>query len=235
MYYFTELRHTAQYVDFQEKSQVMSMRKDGIATREKILDGARELILKRGYSGMKIDHVLEHVGITKGAFFHHFKTKDELAKALLRRYAGQDALIYAETRAQAEKLSDDPLQQILIFIRLFEDMFSGLTEPDPGCLLASYVYELQQFDAETRDLLRETFARWRTLLQEKFELIIRKYPPKNPVSPSQLADGFTVVLEGAFITGKAMNEARLVTEQLRLYRNYIELLFAAPAQMRAAA
>jgi TetR/AcrR family transcriptional repressor of nem operon len=209
------------------------MRKDGIATREKILDGARELILERGYSGTKIDHVLEHVGITKGAFFHHFKTKDELAKALLRRYASQDAQVYAETREQAEKLSDDPLQQILIFIRLFEDMFSELTEPYPGCLLASYLYELQQFDDETRDLLHDTFARWRTLLQEKFEAIVKKYPPKIPVSPSQLADGFTVVLEGAFITGKAMNEARLVTEQLRLYRNYIELLFAAPAKAAA--
>ena len=211
------------------------MRKDGIATREKILDGAQELILDLGYSGMKVDHVLEHVGITKGAFFHHFKTKDDLAKALLRRYNSKDALIYAETRDRAEKLSDDPLQQIIIFIRLFEDMFSELTEPYPGCLLASYLYELQQFDDETRGMLHEAFARWRTLLQEKFELIIKKYPPKNPVSASQLADGFTVVLEGAFITGKAMNEAKLVTEQLRLYRNYIELLFAAPAQMRAAA
>lgn len=208
------------------------MRKDGIATREKILDGARELFLKLGYSGMKVDHVLEHVGITKGAFFHHFKTKDDLAKALLQRYASQDALIYAETRDRAEKLSDDPLQQILIFIRLFEDMFSEMTEPYPGCLLASYLYELQQFDDETRSLLHQTFARWRTLLQEKFILIIEKYPPRNPVSASQLADGFTVVLEGAFITGKAMNEAKLVTQQLRLYRNYIELLFAAPAAAR---
>lgn len=211
------------------------MRKDGIATREKILDGALELVLKQGYSGMKVDHVLEHVGITKGAFFHHFKTKDDLAKALLQRYANTDAQVYAETRDQAEKLSDDPLQQILIFIRLFEDMFSELTEPYPGCLLASYLYELQQFDNETRNLLHQTFARWRTLLQEKFTLIIQKYQPKNPVSASQLADAFTVVLEGAFITGKAMNEAKLVTQQLRLYRNYIELLFDAPAAMRAAA
>jgi len=63
---------------------------------------------------------------------------------------------------------------------------------------------------------------------------VKKYPPRNPVSPSKLADGFTVVLKGAFILAKAMNDARMASEQLRLYRNYIELLFAAPAQMRAA-
>jgi TetR/AcrR family transcriptional repressor of nem operon len=203
------------------------MRKDGIATREKILDAAQGLMLQRGYAGMTVDHVLERVGITKGAFFHHFKSKDELARSLLERFAERDVQIYAETRAQAEKLSDDPLQQILIFVRLFEDMFADMTEPYPGCLFASYLYELQLFGEDTRAIIRGSFARWRKLLQEKFDAIIRQYPPKNAVSAAALADAFTVVLEGAFITGKAMNEPGVVGEQLRLYRNYIELLFGA--------
>jgi TetR/AcrR family transcriptional repressor of nem operon len=211
------------------------MRKDGIATRERILDAAQVLMLERGYAGMTVDHVLERVGITKGAFFHHFKTKDDLARSLLERFAENDVRIYEETRAQAEKLSDDPLQQILIFVRLFEDMFANLEEPYPGCLFASYLYELQLFGGDTRQIIRDSFARWRTLLQEKFDAIIHRYPPQNDVSAAALADAFTVVLEGAFITGKAMNEPGVVGEQLRLYRNYIELLFAAPAAMRAAA
>ena len=201
------------------------MRKDGVATREKILDAAQDLILDRGYVGMTVEHVLDRVGITKGAFFHHFKTKDDLAKALLQRFADRDARIYNETRERAEKLSDDPLQQMLIFIRLFEDMFGELKEPYPGCLFASYLYELQQFDDETRDLIRESFVKWRELLKEKFEAIARKYPPQTKVDAASLADAFTVVLEGAFITGKALNQPEVVSEQLRLFRNYVELLF----------
>jgi len=201
------------------------MRKDGIATREKILDAAQNLILDRGYVGMTVEHVLAQVGITKGAFFHHFKTKDDLAKALLRRFADKDTRIYSEARERAEKLSDDPLQQMLIFIRLFEEMFEGLTEPYPGCLFASYIYELQQFDDQTRRLIRDSFTKWRELLKEKFEAIARKYPPQTEVSSDSLADAFTVVLEGAFITGKAMDEPGVVSEQLRHFRNYVELLF----------
>jgi TetR/AcrR family transcriptional repressor of nem operon len=201
------------------------MRKDGIATREKILDAAQDLILDRGYVGMTVEHVLAQVGITKGAFFHHFKTKDDLAKALLRRFADKDTRIYSEARERAEKLSDDPLQQMLIFIRLFEEMFEGLTEPYPGCLFASYIYELQQFDDQTRRLIRDSFTKWRELLKEKFEAIARKYPPQTQVSSASLADAFTVVLEGAFITGKAMDEPGVVSEQLRHFRNYVELLF----------
>ncbi len=202
-----------------------AMRKDGAATREKILDAAQELILERGYVGMTVEHVLDRVGITKGAFFHHFKTKDDLAKALLRRFADKDARIYSETRERAEKLSDDPLQQMLIFIRLFEEMFESLREPYPGCLFASYIYELQQFDDETRGLIEESFRKWRELLKEKFEAIARKYPPRAKIEAASLADAFTVVLEGAFITGKAMNEPAVISEQLRHFRNYVELLF----------
>jgi len=202
------------------------MRKDGTATRAKILDAAQDLILKRGYSGTTIDTVLGATGITKGAFFYHFKSKDELAQALLQRFAEQDAAIYERTRTRAEKLSSDPLQQMLIFIGLFEEMFEALSEPHPGCLFASYLYELQQFDDTTRNLIGNSFKKWRELLREKFEAIARAYPPRMRVDAGALADAFTVILEGAFITSKALAEPHVVPEQLRLFKSYIELLFA---------
>ena len=201
------------------------MRRDGAATREKILNAAQVLILARGYVGMTVEHVLDEVGITKGAFFHHFKTKDDLARALLQRYGEYDERIYRETRERAEKLSDDPLQQILLFIGLFQEMFDGLTKPYPGCLFASYIYELQQFDEDTRALIRDSFTKWRELLKEKFEAVARRYPPRIEVDAASLADAFTVVLEGAFITSKAVDDPKVVPAQLRHFRNYVELLF----------
>ncbi len=208
------------------------MPKDGTATREKILDAAQRLILDRGYAGMTVDSVLGEVGITKGAFFYHFKSKDDLAKALLQRFADYDAAVYRETRDRAEKLSSDPLQRMLIFIGLFEEMFEGLTEPYPGCLFASYVYELQQFDDETRNLIKESFQKWRDLLKEKFDAIAKQYPPRTEIDTASLADAFTVVLEGAFITGKALNEPKVIAQQLRVFKNYIELLFGAGQSQR---
>lgn len=207
-------------------------RKDGVATRERILDAAQGLILERGYSGMTVDELIAAVDLTKGAFFHHFKAKDELAMALLARFAERDAQVYRETRARAEKLTDDPLQQLLIFIRLFEEMFDGMAQPYPGCLFASYLYELQLFGEDTRKLIRDSFELWRGLLRDKIEAITLKYPPQAQVNASHLADAFTVVLEGAFITAKAMNEPQVITDQLRLYRNYIELLFRQPGKDR---
>ena len=202
------------------------MPRNGTATREKIMDAAQDLILDRGYAGMSVDRLIEAAGMTKGAFFYHFRTKDDLARELIRRFAARDEETCRSVRARAEKLASDPLQQLLIFVGLFEEMFEGLEEPYPGCLFASYVYELQQFDDETREIVVGSFRLWRELLREKFDAIVAKYPPKIPIDTSSLADAFTVVLEGAFIAGKALNEPGLVAEQLRHYRNYVELLFS---------
>jgi len=202
------------------------MPKDGTLTREKILDAAQRLILDRGYAGMTVDNVLEKVGITKGAFFYHFKSKDDLARSLIQRFADKDARVYGDVRARAEKLSGDPLQQMLIFIGLFEEMFEGLTEPYPGCLFASYIYEMQQFDDGTRALIADSFSKWRKLLKQKFDAIAKQYPPKSKIDTASLADAFTVVLEGAFITGKALNEPSVIAQQLRHFKNYVYLLFA---------
>ncbi len=202
------------------------MRRDGAATRERILDAAESLVLARGYAGMTVDNILETVGITKGAFFYHFKSKDELASVLLKRFAARDAETYERVRARAESLSDDPLQQLLLFTRLFEEMFDGLREPYPGCLFASYVYELQQFDDATRSLIRDSFLKWRELLAGKIEAVVRKYPPRRPVDCAVLADTFTVVLEGAFVTSKAIGDPGVIVEQIRQFRTQIELLFS---------
>jgi len=201
------------------------MPRDGTKTREKILDVAEDLILDRGYTGMSVDRLIEAAGLTKGAFFYHFRTKDDLARALIRRFAERDAQTYIDTWARAERLASDPLQQMLVFIGLFEEMFSGMTTPHPGCLYASYVYEWQQFDADTRRVVADSFLMWRKGLAEKFDVIARKYPPEMSVDSSSLADEFTVIIEGAFITGKALRDPTLVAGQLRHFRNYIELLF----------
>ena len=100
-----------------------------------------------------------------------------------------------------------------------------MTEPYPGCLLASYVMEMQQFDEETRDIINVEFYLSRRELTRLIEQIIEKYPPNAGVDPVSLADGFMSVFEGAFILSRSMNEADITVQQLRHYKTYIELLF----------
>lgn len=91
--------------------------KKGEATRERILDAAQSLILESGYAGVSVERLIASLGLTKGAFFHHFKSKRELARALIQRYAEQGVELFEASLARARKLSDDPLQQFDADIR----------------------------------------------------------------------------------------------------------------------
>jgi TetR/AcrR family transcriptional repressor of nem operon len=197
----------------------------GETTRERILDAAQAMILDHGFAGVSVDRLIQSLGLTKGAFFHHFSNKNDLARSLIRRYADEGLTFFRDSLARARKLSSDPLQQFLIIIGLYEEMFADLAEPYPGCLLASYVYELQQFDAETRAIINEEFILSRTELSQLIREIMQKYPPQREVDPVSLADGFMSVFEGAFVLSKSLGEADVTIKQLRHYKAYIELLF----------
>jgi TetR/AcrR family transcriptional repressor of nem operon len=209
------------------------MPKDGGATRDKILDGAQALILEFGYAGMSVDRLVETAGITKGAFFYHFKSKSDLAKALIHRFRDDDLDIMETFTTRAKNLSRDPLQQILIFMGLFEDMFESMETVHSGCLFASYTHELQQFDEETHQIIMESFIEWRKHLGSWFGAIAEQYPPRIPVDIDSLADELTVILEGAFVTAKVLKDRTVIPNQLRHYRNYLELLFMPTSQQPA--
>jgi TetR/AcrR family transcriptional repressor of nem operon len=201
------------------------MARKGENTRNRILDAAQTMILDHGFAGVSVDLLIKSLGLTKGAFFHHFRNKNDLARALIRRYADEGLTLFQENLARAKKLSSDPLQQLLILVGLYEELFENLTEPYPGCLLASYVYELQQFDDETRAIINEEFILSRREVTQLLREIMEIYPPHREIDPVALADGFMAVFEGAFILSKSLNEADITAKQLRLYKTTLEALF----------
>jgi len=197
----------------------------GADTRERILEAAQSLVLERGFAGVSVDQVIQSLNLTKGAFFHHFKNKADLATSLIQRYKSLDIEYFHVALARGEKLSDDPLQQILITIGLYQEQFGGLDKPYPGCLLASFVYEIRQFDEPIAQTINEVFLVWRKELETRFKRIAERYPPQQAVDLTSLADQFVVILEGAFILAKSLKDPEIVPRQLQHFKHYVELVF----------
>ena len=145
------------------------MGRTGLATRERILDATESLVFDHGFSATSIDKVLDKAGLTKGAFFYHFKSKAELGRAFMERYAERDITQLDATMARAERLARDPLQQMLIFVGLYQEEAAALMEPAPGCLFASYMYERMEYPEDVADITRRTLLRWREVLTGKLE------------------------------------------------------------------
>jgi AcrR family transcriptional regulator len=80
----------------------------GLATRRRIIAVAKSLLAKHGYEGMSIEEILEHCKISRGAFYHHFESKEELFEAVLELVEEE----IAQTLAKASSGFEDPVDAL---------------------------------------------------------------------------------------------------------------------------
>lgn len=194
-------------------------------TRERILQAADVLIMDKGFAGTSIDDILKSAGLTKGAFFHYFKGKADLARELVEKHARDDMALFEEWSAQVEAKTDDPLEQTYLFLKLFEDYVSSLTDRSPGCIYATYTYESMQFDPSIRNFIADTLQAWTSIYVRKFQDVVDLYKPALPVTPRQLAEMIVSVIEGGFVLARAFGDIRMTARQSEQFRNYLTLLF----------
>lgn len=200
------------------------MGRDGTPTRNKILAESKQLVFENGFSGTSIDSILERTGITKGAFFYHFKTKNALAQALIEEFAREDIFHMNEALNKTENLKGDALKRLLQFIQEFIDMMSEVHEPY-SCLYASYLYEPNQFDEETLNIIAETILTWRTTMTGLIKAVLKDYEAKVHIDIQSLADHTVVIFEGSFVVSKALNGKDLTVDHLKHLKNYFKLIF----------
>jgi TetR/AcrR family transcriptional repressor of nem operon len=205
------------------------MARDGAQTRERILDSAERLILDRGLAATSVDAVIAGSSTSKGAFFHHFPTKNHLARALVERYAANDIGFLEEFMARAAADTDDPAEQVVAFVRLFEEAADEIVAQQPSCLYVSYVFDKQLFDDGTNDVIVDALVTWRERLREQLEAAAERHPPAADVDLAALADHVLTTFEGAFVLTRAMGDPGLMRRQLHLLRQSIALLFGVPA------
>jgi AcrR family transcriptional regulator len=197
----------------------------GEATRERLLDLAEEAVLQKGFGATTIEELIVQAGITKSGFFYHFRDKNDLAQALLRRYIQRHNDIIDAMMRKASELTDDPLQHFLIGLKFFADMLSDLPKTHPGCIVAAFCYQDQQFSVAIRDLNAEGIRAWRGRIAVMLDNIAKKYPPRDGVDLDALADMATSIVEGGIILSRTFGDNTYLKSQVMAYRNYVKLAF----------
>ena len=194
-------------------------------TRERLLDIAETQVLAKGFGATSIEEIITEAEITKSGFFYHFRDKGVLARALIERYIRRDDEIFDDIFARGRDLSDDPLQAMLISLKLFAELLDDIEGGHPGCLIATYAYQERLFDRDVHALNREALISWRNRFMAAFEEIARTYPPREPVDLSELADMVTTVIEGGIVMSKALGDPQKLPEQVLMLRSFLKLLF----------
>jgi len=204
---------------------MQKQQRKGENTRERILDAAEMSVLEKGFAGTSIDELIAAVGLTKSGFFHHFKDKGELAKALLVRYVERENDLFGDLFQRADALNEDPLHGFLVALKMMAEMMADLPGGHPGCLVAAYCYQDRLFDKEVRDLNAAALLGWRDRFKERLDLIAASYPPRIPIDLGDVADMLSVIADGGIILSKVLHDKDALPRQVMLYRDFVRTIF----------
>ncbi len=191
-------------------------------TKEKLLDAAQKLVLAGGFVGTSVDDICRAAKLTKGSFFHYFKSKDELGTELLERYCASSKEAFLSGCCQKEA---DPLKRIYGFLDFMIEM--GKKNAGKGCLLGSMAQELSDTHPAVRSICSRGFEEMARILKQDLKEAKARYAPKSAaIDPQSLADHFVVVLEGAMLVSKVTSKTDRKGDGLRHYKEYLKALFA---------
>jgi len=196
--------------------------------RTRLLDAALHVIRAQGYSATTVDDICRTAGFTKGAFFHHFKSKEDLAVAAAKHFSEMAERLFGT--ASYREL-DDPLERLLGYIDFRSAILAGPI-PDFTCLLGTMVQEAYDTHPAIRRAC-ETYidAHARGVAQD-IALVKARYAPAATWSPESLALHTQAVLQGAFVLAKARGGPEVARECVTHLRRYIELLFHRPTSKK---
>lgn len=193
--------------------------------RDRILQVAHDAVVAKGFDATSIDEIAAAVEISRAGFFYHFPDKNALAHALIERHIQQEAEMIEGILTRAQDLTDDPLQQVLIALRLLAEAFRDIPGGYPGCILASATYQDRLFNAEVKAANRRALLAFRDRFQRLFERIAKVHPPREPVDPAELADHVNAIMEGAIILSRGIGDPQVLVRQVLLARQMIKALY----------
>lgn len=184
-------------------------------SREKLIDAARALFLERGYAATSITDITGVVGVTKGSFFHHFKSKEELALETL----------LTDFEATAEALSSgpftavqDPVRRTLAFLDHTDRIASRVW--GDGSMLGSFAAGLAATSPRIATLVARAYERLAAGLAPIFEPVARR----AGLEGKDLAEQFLATVEGGALLARAHDAPVELEVALQGFRRYVEML-----------
>ena len=193
-------------------------------SRAKLLDAALYVIRAKGYSAARVEDICETAHLTKGSFFHHFSTKEDLALAAAEHFAASAESVFATAPYRALA---DPLDRLLGYVEFRKSILQGELA-EYTCLLGTMVQEIYETHPAIRKVCERCIGAHAATLVNDIEAAVHKYGISADWTIESLAYYIQAVVQGAFILAKAQQSAQVAAVCLdHLYR-YLKLLFTCP-------
>jgi TetR/AcrR family transcriptional repressor of nem operon len=191
------------------------------SAKTKLLDAALALIRAKGFAATTVDELCAAAGVTKGAFFHHFKSKDELGVAAADYWSEITGVLFAN--APYHQLTD-PLDRVIGYLEFRKALLQGGV-PDFTCLVGTMVQETYESTPAIRDACDRSISGHAEKLEADIDAAIRMCELSADWTAKSLALHTQAVLQGAFILAKAKGGPAIAVESAEHLIRYVKLLF----------
>ncbi len=197
-------------------------------TRERLLQAAFQEIYRSGFRGTDLETILDTAGVTKGALYHHFDSKEALGYALV------DEVILGLIRDKwfrPLQNSENPIDALVSVVR------STSLKPEHvrcGCPLNNLAQEMSPLDEGFRKRLAKIFSEWHDGIAAALREGQKRGVVRSDVDPDETATFLIAANEGCWSLAKNSQDVRVLQSGMRSMIRYLESLRAPGGRTRAA-
>jgi TetR/AcrR family transcriptional regulator, transcriptional repressor for nem operon len=192
-------------------------------SKERILAGAKELFLARGYAATTVDAICEKAELTKGSFYYSFESKEELGLAVLDWSLRQGVQLLA---SGPYVRMDNPHERAFAYLEHLESCAPALWSG--GCLLGSFATELAETNSRMQQAVAGMFQAVADHFAENLQPLAAPCAGKEAPPASELADTLLGLVEGSIILAKAHRDPSRIPKAIRGFRRSLATRLAEP-------
>jgi TetR/AcrR family transcriptional repressor of nem operon len=194
--------------------------------RIRLLEAARDIIRAKGFAATTVDDLCKQAEVTKGAFFHHFGSKEALGVAAAEFWAETTSAFF---EAAPYHLPDDPLDRALAYVAFRKAIIVGELA-EFTCLAGTMAQEIYATSSDIREACGKSIFGHAATLEGDIRAAMQAHGIRGDWTPESLARHTQAVIQGGFVLAKAGNNPDLARESLDHLDRYIRGLLNLPEE-----
>jgi TetR/AcrR family transcriptional repressor of nem operon len=182
----------------------------GITKRDQIIEAADQLFYQQGFEHTSFAHIAQAVKISRGNFYYHFKTKDDILDAVINlRLANTQTMI-----SLWEVEGETPADRILSFINIL--IINRAKIKRFGCPVGTLTTELNKLEHPAQDDANKLFTLFRTWLKRQFQQL------GSEKDADDLAMHLLARSQGVATLANAFNDENFIKKEVNQLKNWLD-------------